>query len=117
MSDLNIFETITSDEETGETIIGGISAPAYLRQLNREDDDSQYKRFENLVVPFGLQSVIPLSNESAEVHMGGSVSAEEESEFSMMSTNDYERMFRLIAKDLGNSRSTSFNKTKKIARK
>lgn len=115
MSEINIFENVTDNNEIDEIVIGGISAAEYLRKSNKDNDGMQYKRFENLVVPFGLQFS---SQVQTNKYNGGELFMDDENDVTtMMSINDYDRMFGLISKDLGSTRSTIYNKTKKKTRK
>ena len=114
-SNENWSENVSDNDETDNVLIGGISASEYLRKFNKDDTVLQYKRFENLVVPFGLQMNSQLQTNK---YNGGELSMNDDNDIiSMMSINDYDRMFGLISKDLGHARSTRHNKTKKNTRK
>jgi len=103
----SLFEEIPSTEEIGENdIIGGVSV-----QFHKEETDMPNKRFENLVVPMGLQ--IDKIN-----MIGGTGLYDIEFEgHTFMDERSFSKLFYSVAKDLGSyagkSRSSSTKKNRR----
>jgi hypothetical protein len=90
-----VFENIENNENGLEEeikIIGGVSI-----QFEKESADEPRKRFENLVVPVGLQSYSYISG-------GGDYDIQEHS---FMDERQFSKLFYSVAKDLGSSMGKS----------
>jgi hypothetical protein len=89
----SLFENIPSEDPNVEenTIIGGVSVA-----FDKEGPDMPLKRFENLVVPMGLQ----LSNINI-VGGSGLYDSLDEEEHTFMDEKQFSKLFYSVAKDLG----------------
>lgn len=101
----SLFEEIPSKEELGENdIVGGVSV-----RFDKDEVDIPRKRFENLVVPIGLQ----LSNMNI---VGGSGLYDIDTEgHTLMDESRFSKLFYSVAKDLGSYKSRN-SSTKKNRR-
>lgn len=89
----SLFENIPSEDPNMEEniIIGGVSI-----MFDKEETDMPIKRFENLVVPMGLQlSKINIVGGS------GFYDSMDEEEHTFMDEKQFSKLFYSVAKDLG----------------
>ena len=101
----SLFEEVTSSEEEDNYIIGGVSV-----QFQKGEIDMPTKRFENLVVPMGLQiEKINMTGGSGLYHADFEGNA-------WMDESRFSKLFYSVAKDLGSYKSKNSSTTKKNRR-
>jgi len=98
----SLFEEVPSKEEGEMDIIGGISV-----QFHKGEIDMPTKRFENLVVPMGLQI------EKLNIIGGSGLYEMEPESHSFMDETRFSKLFYSVAKDLGSSLGKSKNSSTK----